>query len=385
MAGVRKDRRKKTPEKQDSIDFVIFFVVFLLVLFGTIMIFSSSYYYALTNPKIGDMYHFLKRQLIWACAGTTMMVILMNIDYRIWKRLAGIGYVFSVVCLILVNFIGHNFNGQSRWLGIGPLSFQPSEVSKLAVILFLSMYISNHRKEMETGQGFLKCMAIIGLPVFLILINNMSTAIVVFGICAVIMFIAMPKLKMKTIVIGGSILTAILGIVGFVAVKLPQYAYRFNRIKIWRDPFSDPLDKGFQTVQSLFAVASGGLFGLGLGQSRQKTFIPEAYNDIIFAIICEELGLVGACFVILLFLILVWRGIKTAMNALDLFGTLVASGIIAMIGGQAIINISVVTNTIANTGMPLPFISYGGSSLVFTMAAVGILLNISRYQKSSSK
>ena len=154
---------------------------------------------------------------------------------------------------------------------------------------------------------------------------------------------------------------------------------------IWLDPWSDPIDKGFQTIQSLYAIASGGLFGLGLGQSRQKTFVPEAYNDIIFAIICEELGIIGAGFVILLFTVLIWRGIKIAMNAKDTYGMLVATGIIAVIAFQSIINIGVVTNTIPNTGQPLPFISYGGSSLMFLMAMVGVLLNISRYPKKNEK
>ncbi len=171
------------------------------------------------------------------------------------------------------------------------------------------------------------------------------------------------------------------GILGVAAVTMPKFAYRFDRIKYWLDPFSDPTDKGFQIIQSLYAVASGGFFGLGIGQSRQKTYVPEPYNDIIFAIICEELGMFGAAVVILLFAILVCRGIKIAMNAEDTFGSLCATGITALIGIQAIINIAVATNTMPNTGMALPFISYGGSGMVFTLSSMGILLNISRYQR----
>ena len=163
---------------------------------------------------------------------------------------------------------------------------------------------------------------------------------------------------------------------------LPQFAYRMDRIKYWLDPFSDPTGKGFQIIQGLYAVASGGIFGLGLGQSRQKTYIPEPYNDMIFAIICEELGMVGAAIVIVLFVVLVWRGIKIAMEAEDMFGCLVATGISAFIDIQVIINISVATNSMPNTGMALPFISYGGSALVFTLAAMGILLNISKYGRN---
>lgn len=214
------------------------------------------------------------------------------------------------------------------------------------------------------------------VPAGLIAISNFSTAIVVTAIGGTMLFVASPKIWYFVVAI------VPVGVAGGIAVSLPQFGYRISRIKIWRDPFSDPIGKGYQTIQSLYAIASGGLFGLGLGQSRQKTFIPESYNDIIFAIICEELGMVGAALIILLFAVLIWRGVKIALNAIDMFGCLVAIGITSMIGFQAIINIAVVTNTIPNTGQPLPFISYGGTSLLFTMAAMGILLNISKYQKT---
>ena len=368
-------RIKKTTEK-GNVDFVMFFVILGLVLFGLVMVFSSSYYYAMTDPAFNDKYHFLKRQLVWACAGLFCMTITMNLNYKIYKKLSFLAYVVSNFLLVLVLIVGTKINGQRRWLGFGNFGFQPSEIAKVAVILYLSYYIVSHKGILNDIKGFFKCLCILGVPVVLIAVSNLSTAIVVAGIGMVIIFVASPKVWYFIVAI------VPIGAAGVIAVSLPQFAYRFSRIKVWRDPFSDPLGKGFQTIQSLFAVASGGMFGLGLGQSRQKTFIPEAYNDIIFAIICEELGFVGAAFVIFLFVILIWRGLRAAMNAVDSYATLVAVGIAAMIAIQAIINISVVTNTIPNTGMPLPFISYGGSSLLIMMATVGILLNITKYQKT---
>lgn len=369
-------RRTKKRTEKGNVDFVMFFVILGLVLFGLVMVFSSSYYYAMTDPAFNDKYHFLKRQLVWACAGLFCMTITMNLNYKIYKKLSFLAYVVSNFLLVLVLIVGTKINGQRRWLGFGNFGFQPSEIAKVAVILYLSYYIVSHKGILNDIKGFFKCLCILGVPVVLIAVSNLSTAIVVAGVGMVIIFVASPKIWYFVAAI------VPIGAAGVIAVSLPQFAYRFSRIKVWRDPFSDPLGKGFQTIQSLYAVASGGMFGLGLGQSRQKTFIPEAYNDIIFAIICEELGFVGAAFVIFLFVILIWRGLRAAMNAVDTYATLVAVGIVAMIASQAIINISVVTNTIPNTGMPLPFISYGGSSLLIMMATVGILLNITKYQKT---
>lgn len=372
---VKKVTNIRKTVKKDQFDFTMLFVIILLVLFGTVMVFSASYYEALTNPKINDMYSFLKSQLKWVTIGFVGMIFLMNFNYKILKGFAFLAYALSNICLALVPFIGQEINGSKRWLGVGSLSFQPSEVAKIALVLYLAFYITTHKNILNTFKGFIRCYIIVGIPFILIAIENLSTAIVVAGIGTMMIFIASPK-SWYFIPFAG------VGAAGIAAlVLIPAFRYRLSRIQIWLDPFSDPTDKGFQTIQSLFAVASGGYFGLGLGQSRQKTYIPMAYNDIIFAIICEEMGLIGAILVILLFTVLIWRGIKVAMNAVDMFGCLVAVGIISMIAIQVIINIAVVTNTMPNTGMPLPFISYGGTSLVFTMASMGILLNISRYQK----
>ena len=375
--NVKQTKPKRKKIKLQNYDYTILLVVIVLVFFGAIMIFSSSYYTTLTSAKFkNDMYYFFKRQLLWAFLGFIVMFITMRLSLTFLKRISFIAYLTSNFFLLLLPILGDEAKGQKRWLSLGPISFQPSEIAKISVILFLAFYISSHKNILKDIKGFFRCCIILGIPVILIVMTNLSTAIVVSFMGAAVLFVASPK-------IWYFILMGILAVMGGVlAVSLPQFRYRFTRIKAWLDPFSDPLVSGFQIIQGLYAVASGGFFGLGLGQSRQKTFIPEAHNDIIFAIICEELGMMGAFVVILLFAILIWRGFKIAIDSQDTFNCLVATGITSMIGIQALINIAVVTNTIPNTGQPLPFISYGGTSLLFTMASVGILLNISKYTKN---
>ncbi|MGN1231571.1 MAG: putative lipid II flippase FtsW, partial [Anaerotignum sp.] len=366
--GKNPDRPKKKTAKRKYIkplgyDFTVMFIVLTLVLFGVVMIFSSSYYYTMTTERFhNDMFYFLKRQSLWAALGIGAMVFCMNIPYTFWKRFALLAYWISNGFLVMLPFFGTELGGQKRWLGIGSLSFQPSEFTKIAVILYLSVYVIDHRKELGNLKGFLRACVVLLIPVALIAVSNFSSALLVGLMGATILFVASPRVwYFGAAIAGAAPLCAI-------AILLPQFRYRLGRITTWLDPWSDPTGAGFQTIQSLYALASGGLFGLGLGQSRQKTFIPEAYNDIIFAIICEELGIVGAALVILLFAVLIWRGIRIALNAKDSFGMLVATGITAVIAFQSIINIGVVTNTIPNTGQPLPFISYGGTSLLFLMA-----------------
>ena len=267
--------------------------------------------------------------------------------------------------------IGVATKGSQRWLEVLGTSFQPSEFAKFIIIIFMSGFVIKHRQWLNGNFiMFIKCALPVIIAAGLIATENLSTGIVVMAVGLMIMFVASNKV-MNFVVFG------MLGFLGFVVLVVIE-PYRMARIKGWLDPWSDLIGNGYQIVQSLYAVASGGLFGLGIGQSRQKTFIPESYNDIIFSIICEELGLVGAIVVILLFLILIWRGIKIAMTAKDKYSSYAATGIVTMIAVQVIINIAVVTNTMPNTGMPMPFISYGGTSLVVTMASMGLLLNISR-------
>ncbi len=370
------EREWEGPGKPASIDLILLLVIISLVLFGIVMVFSSSYYYALTSTSFdGNMYHFVQLQALWSAIGFVGMAFMIHFPYRVVRKFSFAVYLFALVTLVLVLLVGEDIQGSRRWLGIGPIGFQPSEVAKIAVIIYLSDFVCRHQQEMRKLRGFLKCAMVLLVPTVLVAVENLSTAIVIFAIGVAILFVASPKIWYFVVAgVGASGL-------GAMALLLPQFAYRMERVRIWLDPFSDPTDDGFQIIQSLYAVASGGLFGLGLGQSRQKMFVPEPYNDIIFAIICEELGLVGAAVVIALFAVLIWRGAKIAMESRDLYGTLVAVGIVMLIGVQVVINIAVATNSMPNTGMQLPFISYGGSGMVFTLGSMGILLNISRYRR----
>lgn len=359
-----------------AMDYRLMSIVILLVMFGLIMVFSSSYYTALTKDHLGDPLHFIKRQAVWAVLGTAAMLVISSWDYRRLKELTPFLFVASCILLVVVLVFAEARNGSKRWIDIGPMSIQPSEIAKIATILFLSYYISENRKMLENFKGFIKCLGIVMIPVLLVVVENFSTALVIGMVGVIILFVASPKIwyfvAMGLPALGGMV----------IAVSLPGFAYRMQRITTWKDPFADATDSGFQTVQSLYAVASGGFFGLGLGQSRQKLgYIPEAYNDIIFSIVCEELGLFGAAALILLFFALVYKGISIALKSADLFGALVATGITSMVAIQVIINIAVNTNAMPVTGMPLPFISYGGTSLLIMMSCMGLLLSISKYTR----
>lgn len=372
MAKKRKTTTVKNKPTRASYDYMVLFVVILLVLFGIVMIFSSSYYRAMTTEDFSnDMLYFVKKQFRNGLLGFVGMFIMSNFPYRHLRRFTLPAYIIGCILLILLIPFGTTANGQKRWLW----RFQPSEIVKITTTLFLAHFLCIHKDYLKDFTGFIKCLAVVAIPCAMIAVTNFSTALLLALIGGTILFAAGFDIKYFAYVSG-----PVVG-VGAIAILLPGLRYRLTRIQIWLDPFSDPTDKGYQIIQGLYALASGGLFGLGLGQSRQKTFLPEAYNDIIFAIIAEELGMLGAALIILLFAILVWRGIKIAMNAQDQFGSLVATGITAQIAFQSIINIAVTTNTIPNTGQPLPFVSYGGTSLAIAMSMVGILLNISKYQK----
>ena len=283
-----------------------------------------------------------------------------------------LGYLAAVLLSIAVLFVGDEYNGSKRWLSLGPLSFQPSEFAKVAVILFLAHVITKNIQEMGKTRTLLKIMAMILPIVGLVGASNLSTAIIILGIAVVLVFVASPKY-------GQFVVMGLLGM-GFMGVFLALESYRLERIAIWRNP--EDYEKGYQTLQGLYAIGSGGLFGRGLGESVQKLgFVPEAQNDMIFSIICEELGLFGAGIILLLFLILIWRFYVTASRAEDLFGALIASGAMAHMMIQVILNISVVTNTIPNTGITLPFVSYGGTSVVFLLIEMGLVFSVSSLVK----
>lgn len=378
MATASTVKKKKTAVKKKTIkasyDYMLLFVVILLVLFGVVMIFSSSYYRAMTTEAFQyDMLYFVKRQLRHGIIGFVGMMFMSNFPYKNLRKFTLPAYIVGCILLILLIPFGTESHGQKRWLW----GFQPSEIVKITTTLFLAHFICLHKDYLKDFNGFIKCLAIVAIPCVMIAATNFSSALLLALIGGAVLFAAGFDVKYFAY-ISGPVVGA-----GAIAILLPGLRYRLGRIQIWLDPFSDPRGDGYQIIQGLYALASGGLFGLGLGQSRQKTFLPEAYNDIIFAIIAEELGMLGAGLIIMLFAILVWRGIKIAINSQDQFGSLVATGITAQIAFQSIINIAVTTNTIPNTGQPLPFVSYGGTSLAIAMAMMGILLNISRYQKGA--
>ena len=366
-------RRQKKKRQIKYFDYSLLFIIIFLICFGLVMLYSTSAYDAQLTFK--DPTHYLRRQGMAFGLGLVGMFVISRIDYRYWKKLGGLAYLVAIVLctLVLIPGIGIEHNYSRRWLGIpnSSLEFQPSEFAKLAVIMFLASMISRIPKKMGKFSTVVKIMLFI-LPLFaLIAYNNLSTAIIVMGIGVAMIFVASPK-YLQFILIG---LTGVGGIALFLV--LPSAGYRSERIQMWRHP--ENFAKGYQTLQGLYAIGSGGLFGKGLGNSMQKLgFVPEAPNDMIFSIICEELGLFGAICVILLFLLLIWRFMVIANNARDLYGALLVTGILAHIAIQVVLNIAVVTNSIPNTGVTLPFISYGGTSVVFLMAEMGLALSVSR-------
>ncbi len=366
-------RRNRTKQKKIKYcDYSLFFLVIFLLGFGLVMLYSVSAYGA--NEKYGDPLHYLRRQGLAVALGLAAMIVISKIDYHVWIHFGNLAYLlaFGLCAVVLIPGIGNEAKGSSRWLPLGPLSFQPSELAKLAMILFLSGLVCRIPKQIGKFMNLMKVMLMI-VPIFVIVAyENLSTGIIIMGIAVVITFVASPKF-------GQFIAMVVVGVVGGGALFIMAAGYRMKRIKAWLHPEEFTTDTAFQTIQGLYAIGSGGLFGKGLGQSMQKLgFVPEAQNDMIFSIICEELGLFGAVCVILLFLLMIWRMMVIANNAADLYGALIVSGIMAHIAIQVILNISVVTNTIPNTGITLPFISYGGTSTSFLLAEMGLALSVSR-------
>ena len=362
--------RQKKEKRQKAIryfDYSLLFLVIFLLCFGLIMLYSTSSYYGSTRHD--DAAYYLKKQLFATSLGVVGMVFISMIPYRFWMKLSSLAYFLALGLCVLVIFAGREAKGQSRWLQIGPLSFQPSEFAKLAVILFFASVIYKTSKQLANWKNLIK-VGVIVMPIFVVVAyNNLSTAIIIAGIAVCMMFVASPKYS-HFLVIG------LIGVAA-VAVFIMLAGYRAERILIWLNP--EEYEKGYQTLQGLYAIGSGGLFGKGLGASMQKLgFIPEAQNDMIFSVIYEELGLFGATCLILLYLLLIWRFMIIANNAADLYGALIVVGIMAHIAIQVILNIAVVTNTMPNTGILLPFVSYGGTSIMFLLGEMGLALSVSR-------
>ena len=362
------------PAKRCTYDDTLLVTVLVLVIAGLVLLTSISAYNG--NVKFHDSFYYLKKQGFATGLGLVGMAVVSRIDYHRWIPLAVPGYLLSILLGVAVLLFGEEYNGSKRWLSLGPVSFQPSEFAKVAVIVFLSWLIEKNIKKMGKFKSIVLTMLTILPIVGLVGASNLSTAIIILGIGAVMIFTASPKyLQFFWMIAGGA---------GFMTIFLALESYRLERIAIWRNP--EKYEKGYQTLQGLYAIGSGGLFGRGLGNSVQKLgFLPEAQNDMIFSIICEELGLVGAGILIGVFLILIWRFFVIAAKAEDLTGALIATGAMAHMMIQIILNIAVVTNSIPNTGITLPFISYGGTSVVFLLLEMGLVLSVSGYSGRKQK
>ncbi|MDF2533621.1 MAG: ftsW [Clostridia bacterium] len=364
-------------KKSNNMDFTLLITVLILLAIGVAMVFSASS--ISSQVKLDDKYFFLKSQGAYAILSIVVMLFLSKFDYKILGRFVTILLVISIVLLLLVFVpgIGLRLNGALRWISIGPMTMQPSEVAKFALILFMAKSISNKKDKIRTfTQGVLPYILLMGVFCFLIILEpNKSMAMIFVLLTFTILFSAGAKVW-HLLIWGVPLLPA-------GAYILMKDHYSLLRLTAYLDPWADAQKSGYQAIQSLLALGSGGIFGLGLGNSRQKFFyIPEPQNDFIFAIIGEELGFIGTFTIIVLFMLLIWRGIRIALHAPDTFGCLLATGIVAMVGIQVVLNIAVATVSIPTTGVSLPFISQGGTSLLFVMANMGILLNISKHIKT---
>ncbi len=353
--------------------------VYVLLAFGLIMVLSASS--PIAHASQGDSFHFFKRQFLWAILGSCFMFAAANFDYRRLKKLAFPIFALSVFLLVmvLVPGIGRKINDARRWIYIGPINFQPSEVAKIATIIFFSYSLSKNYKELDKFSVFILYIAMVGVIALVLMMEpHFSCTMLIGATACILLWVAGAKIR-HFVALGLCGVPVII----LMVIKAP---YRLARVTTFLDPFSDIQGSSWQIVQSLYAIGSGGIFGAGIGQSRQKYMnIPEPQNDFIFSILAEEFGLLGAILVVALFIFLIVRGIKIATNAPDMFGTLLATGITSMIAIQAIVNIAVVTSSIPVTGMPLPFFSYGGTALAITMGEMGIVLNISTHCKDLDK
>ncbi|WP_166238158.1 putative lipid II flippase FtsW [Paenibacillus turpanensis] len=368
--------------KRGTPDFLLLILTFILVCFGLVMVFSSSSATAAADPDIADKFYYLKKQVIWVILGSIGMLTLMNIHYSKLKKWF-LPYLIVVMVMLVIVLFRPPVNGAHSWLQIGNLGIQPAEFAKLSIILYLSALISKKGEKFRDFQsGLLPVIVMVGLLSSLIFMQPDFGSSVIFLACA-----------FTVILTGGANLKHLFSIIGIIgatgAVFIGIYAlikqdlgYRFDRVTCFLDPWSDTSNACYQILQSRYAFGHGGLTGTGIGRSVQKLhYLPEAHNDFIFAIVGEELGFIGTSLFLLAYLLFIWRGLIVALRCPDLFGTLIGTGVMGMLGAQAFINIGGVTGAIPSTGVTLPFISYGGSSLLVCMFSMGILLSVSREQQ----
>ena len=372
---MQKSRKKVSFFNTDGkMDITFLSLVLIILTIGLVMLFSASYAYSYEN--YGNSYKFISRQAIFAVAGVAIMLFVSTINYHFYRKFAWIFYAVIMAVLGFLLAMPPMLQGMDvkRWLVVGPVNLQPSELAKFAVILLLSSLIAANYKLMEKFGFVAFLIGLIAVPCALIVLEpHLSATVLVF--CLGIVLLICGGLAKRYII--GGLGIGVVGVAGLIVTGAIGYAS--DRIQYWLNPWLDPTGKGFQTIQSLLAIGSGGIWGRGIGQSRQKhLWVPEPHNDFIFSIVCEELGLIGAMVIIILFCLLIWRGFTIAMRSKDKFGSLMAFGLTFQVGLQALLNIWVVTNTIPNTGISLPFFSYGGTSLLILLAEMGIVLSISR-------
>ena len=371
-AAVKAEKVNKA--KLPPLDLPFLVIVILVLISGLVMLFSASYAAGLADE--GDSMYYIKKQLFAALIGVGAMLVASRFNYKLYRRLSWIVAGVSILLLILVFPMGVTVNGARRWLYLG-LRFQPSEIAKIGMILLLAHIITKYYDKMSSfTYGILVPLGITGGFALLVVIEpHLSGALLLMIIGVVMVFVGGANWK--------HLLICFLVVVLLVVLVISMTSYMGKRINAWLDPWSDPQGEGYQIIQSLYAIGSGGLMGLGLGNSQQKYgYLPEAHNDYIFSIACEELGFIGAAVIILLFAMLVWRGFRIALKAEDKFGCLICVGVMTQVGAQALLNIAVVSNAIPSTGISLPFFSYGGTSLVLLLLEMGVVLNISRYSNT---
>lgn len=365
----------------NQFDFLLCITILLLLSLGIIMVLSASAPSALASEN--DSYAFVRKQAGFAVLGIVLMFIISKIDYRFYKKYYWMIYFVSwaILLLVIVPGIGRSVKGATRWINLGFGQFQPSEITKIGLIIFYAGYLSDHKDDLKSFfKGFIKPLLFLVPPVGILFVvqNHLSVSLVIVSITSVMMLMAGARVLHFAACGGVRNKSEYFGLLGILQMT-GKGGFRLDRIATFFDPWADAQGTGYQVVQSLYAIGSGGLFGVGLGESKQKfLYIPEPHNDFIFSILSEELGFIGCLVVIILFAIFIWRGILIAMRAPDMFGSLIAVGVTALVAVQAIINIAVVTASIPTTGMPLPFFSYGGTALLILLCSCGVLLNISR-------
>ena len=373
----------KKKRSQRFYDYSLLFTIAFLIMFGLLMIYSASSYKAQLDYN-GNAAYFMTRQGVIALGGFAFMILISRLDYRWYAKFYKLAIAVSWFMMIAVSFVGRRVNGKRRWLGVGPLSFQPTELVKITIIVSVAALLVKLGRDVDRPAGIAR-IAMVVLPLAAIVAaNNLSSGIIIAGIGFVMLFVASrKKLWYFLVVAAGGLVIAFAPQIGngLRAIHLLK-PYQLSRINVWKNPEAFASEGGYQVLQGLYAIGSGGLFGKGLGESIQKLgFVPEAQNDMIFSIICEELGLFGAVALIQVFMFMIYRFMVIASNAPDLFGCILVVGVMAHIAIQVILNIAVVTNTIPNTGITLPFISYGGTSIIFLEAEMGMVLSVSNQIK----